>query len=122
MSRPWTDAELQLLGTQPDADVGRLIGRPGKAVWAKRRALGVADPPSLVRHWTEAEDEVVRSQTLAEAAKLLGRTTGGLQGRPFGFRIGVMRHNCKYAAQRRDPNSSNSSNEKRPIEKRCDPN
>ena len=74
MSRPWTESEIQLLGTQPDADVGRIIGRPGKAVWAKRRALGIAAPPLLVRYWTEAEDEVVRCRPVAEAARLLKRT------------------------------------------------
>jgi hypothetical protein len=63
-----------LLGTKPDADVGRIIGRPGKAVWAKRHALGVPDPPSLVRLWTEDEDKVVLSQSVAEAAKALNRT------------------------------------------------
>lgn len=74
MSRPWTDTEIQLLGTKPDAEVGRLIGRPGKAVWAKRRALGIATPPLLVRYWTEGEDEVVRCRSVSEAAKVLKRT------------------------------------------------
>lgn len=74
MSRPWTDEELRLLGTQPDAEVGRLIGRPGKAVWAKRRALGIADAPSLVRHWTEEQDKVALAQPVAVAATLLQRT------------------------------------------------
>ena len=72
--RPWTEAEIQLLGTKPDADVGRLIGRPGKAVWAKRRALGIADPPSLVRPWTEEENKVVLSHSVGEAAKILNRS------------------------------------------------
>jgi hypothetical protein len=62
MGRPWTESEIQLLGTKPGADVGRLIGRPGKAVWAKRRALGIADPPSLVRPWTDEEDQIVLSR------------------------------------------------------------
>ena len=74
MSRPWTDEELRLLGTLPDAEVGRLIGRPGKVVWAKRRVLGIADAPSLVRHWTEAEDQVALAQPVAVAATMLKRT------------------------------------------------
>src|ERR1041385_5044793 len=55
--RPWTEEEIRLPGTHPDYEVGRMIGRPGKAVWAKRQALGIAAPPILVRHWTEAEDQ-----------------------------------------------------------------
>jgi hypothetical protein len=74
MSRPWTNEELRLLGTQPDAEVGRLIGRPGKAVWAKRKAPGIAEAPSLVRHWTDDEDRVVLSQPVADAARSLHRT------------------------------------------------
>ena len=57
------------MGTKPDAEVGRLTGRPGKVVWAKRRALGIADAPSLVRSWTEDEDKVVVSCSPAEAAQ-----------------------------------------------------
>ena len=74
MSRPWTEAEVRLLGTKPDYEIGRLVGRPGKAVWAKRQALGIAAPPPLVRRWTEEEDQVVLSKPPSEAAKLLNRT------------------------------------------------
>ncbi|MBI3870009.1 MAG: hypothetical protein HY299_15910 [Verrucomicrobia bacterium] len=74
MKRPWTQAEIQALGTKPDADVGRLIGRPGKAVWAKRKALRIPDPPSLVRAWKESEDKIVLSRAIPEAAKFLNRT------------------------------------------------
>jgi hypothetical protein len=74
MSRPWTEAEVALLGTKPDYEIGRLIERPGKAVWAKRQALGIAAPATLVRRWTEAEDQIVLSKTLSEAARLLNRT------------------------------------------------
>lgn len=54
--------------------MGRLIGRPGKAVWAKRSALSIADAPSLVRQWTEEEDQVALAQPVAVAAALLQRT------------------------------------------------
>jgi hypothetical protein len=74
MSRPWTDAEIQLLGTKPDAELGRIIGRPGKAVWAKRQALGIVDAPSLVRPWTDKEDKVLISHSVVEAAQALNRT------------------------------------------------
>lgn len=74
MSRPWTDAEIQLLGTKPDYEIGRLLGRPGNAVWRKRKALGIEAPESLVRKWTKEEDAILLSHPLSEAAKILKRT------------------------------------------------
>lgn len=74
MRREWTPEELQVLGTKPDADVGRIIGRPGKQVWAKRKALGIPAPPSLVRLWTKEEDQIVLTRSIAEAARILART------------------------------------------------
>ena len=74
MGRPWTKAEIRLLGRKPDWEVGRLIGRPGRAVWAKRQALGIQAPPPLHPRWTKAEDEVVLSMPVSEAAKAVNRT------------------------------------------------
>jgi len=73
MSRPWTENEIQLLGTKPDAEVGRLIGRSKKAIGLKRFTLGIAMTISLVRRWTNADDQVVLSRPTAEAAALLKR-------------------------------------------------
>ncbi len=42
MGRSWIKAEIHLLGTKPDTEVGRLLGPPGKAGWAKRQAPGIA--------------------------------------------------------------------------------
>ena len=87
MSRPWTNSEIQLLGTKPDFDIGRLIGRPGKAVWAKRNALAIAAPESTGRRWTDEEDKVVRSHPASEAAQKLNRTVTAVQirARKLGF-------------------------------------
>jgi hypothetical protein len=74
MGRPWTEPEIRLLGTKPDYELGRLIGRPGKSVWAKRAALGIAAPTTLVRRWTEAEDMMVLSKPPSESARILNRT------------------------------------------------
>jgi hypothetical protein len=74
MKRVWTESEIQALGTMPDFELGRRIGRPGKAVWAKRRSLGIPDPTSGIREWTDEEDQLALSVPVAEAAKLLNRT------------------------------------------------
>jgi len=56
-----------------------MIGRPGKAIWAKRQALGIAGPETLVRRWAQEEDQVVLSKPPSEAAKLLKRTRGAVK-------------------------------------------
>jgi hypothetical protein len=61
MKRVWTESEIQALGTMPDFELGRRIGRPGRTVWAKRRSLGIPDPTPGIREWTEEEDQVALS-------------------------------------------------------------
>jgi hypothetical protein len=51
-----------------------MIGRPGKAVWAKRQSLGIVGAAPLVRPWTEDEVKIVLSQSIPEAATTLIRT------------------------------------------------
>ena len=88
MSRAWTNSEIQLLGTKPDFEIGRLIGRPGKAVWAKRNALGIISQESAVHRWTDEEDGIIRSHPSSEAAKKLNRTLIAVRtrARKLGFR------------------------------------
>jgi hypothetical protein len=50
--RPWTNNELALLGTKPDAEVAKLTGRTFGTVWQKRRALGIRQPALRFRKWT----------------------------------------------------------------------
>src|SRR6266478_6418660 len=78
-SRTWTEEQIRLLGTRPDGEIGRMIGKPGKAVWAKRRSLGIPAPALMVRRWTEKEDQIVLSFPVPEAAKLLNRTPEGVK-------------------------------------------
>jgi len=74
MNRAWTKSEIALLGTKPDHELGRLLGRPGKAVWRKRRSLGIDSVPPIYRRWTAEEDEALLSMSVDKAAKLLRRT------------------------------------------------
>ncbi len=74
MGSAWTQAEIELLGTKPDWELGRLLGRPGQAVWAKRRSLGIEGAPLIYRRWTAEEDETVLSMPVDKAARILRRT------------------------------------------------
>ena len=75
MSGPWSETEIQLLGTKSDSE----LGRPAKAIWAKRKALGISAPPSPGRTWAAAHDEVVKSHPVPEAARLLDRSEAAVR-------------------------------------------
>src|SRR5437762_11317151 len=79
--RPWSEQELALLGTRPDAKVAELTGRTFGSVWQKRRALGIAQPALQFRKWTPAEDRLVGSAPDAEIAHQLGRTESAVKSR-----------------------------------------
>src|SRR5437762_12485795 len=79
--RPWTEQELALLGTHPDAEAAELTGRTFGTVWQKRRALGIAQPALQFRKWTPAEDKLVGSAPDAEIAHQLGRTESAVKSR-----------------------------------------
>jgi hypothetical protein len=40
----WTEEELALLGTAPDEEIARQIGRTERSVYLKRWKLGIASP------------------------------------------------------------------------------
>jgi hypothetical protein len=79
--RRWTDAELALLGTRPDAEVAELTGRTFGTIWAKRRVLGIAQPSLKFRKWTPAEDRLVGRVPDEEAAVRLKRTLSAIKSR-----------------------------------------
>src|ERR1035441_5073134 len=81
LSRACADREIRLLGTKPDHEVGREIGRSEQATWAKRRTIGIAAPPAAVRSWAGTEDDVVRSQSVSDTAKILNRTEAAIRNR-----------------------------------------
>jgi hypothetical protein len=62
--RPWTEAELSLLGTEPDSDVARRIGRPYVAVRDKRNQLNI--PYQNPRYDWWKPDELALLSTLPE--------------------------------------------------------
>jgi hypothetical protein len=67
--RPWTQREIELLGTARDDDITRQIERSRQAVRKKRMILDI--PSVQHRPWTEADDEIVwRLRPIAAALKL----------------------------------------------------
>jgi hypothetical protein len=40
----WTEEEVVLLGTAPDAEIARRIGRTKTAVYVKRWSMGITSP------------------------------------------------------------------------------
>jgi hypothetical protein len=73
----WTEEEVALLGTIPDAQVAAQTGRTKMAVLLKRRRLGIARCP-LARspgpRWSEEELALLGTAPDEEIARRLGRT------------------------------------------------
>src|SRR5437773_136171 len=63
LQRPWKDTEIRLLGTGPDREIARRIGRTTSAVQTERLALGI-------RSWRSGNIRV-REPIEPEKAKLL---------------------------------------------------
>lgn len=72
MGRPWTKAELRLLGTVPDDEAGRRMGRSLMSVRLKRQGLRIDAP--LQPPWSEAETKLLGTAPDREVAKRLGRS------------------------------------------------
>ncbi len=77
--RPWTQREIELLGTGRDVDVARMIDRSRQAVRHKRRILGI--PSVQHRPWTETDDQIVLTLLPVAAALRLRRTLEAIYGR-----------------------------------------
>jgi hypothetical protein len=68
----WSDKEIKLLGTLPDADVGNRSGRTQNAVRIKREQMGLPRPESTT--WTAEELSHLGTATDVAVAKRIGRT------------------------------------------------
>jgi hypothetical protein len=79
--RRWTPREDEWLRTLPAAEVAKQTGRTLKAVWSRRRILGLPDgranrrlPMTMAGRWAPEDDELVRRLKAGEAARRTGRT------------------------------------------------
>jgi hypothetical protein len=74
---------VALLGTLPDEEVARRLGRSLGSVSRKRRREGIPNPGPRPGSWTAAEDEAVRALAPAEAAAATGRSLSAVYARRF---------------------------------------
>ena len=75
-ARPWTKREEKLLGTKPDEEVARLIGREPSAVRTHRYRKGIPPCQLLRRPFTKAEERLLGTDTDKIIARRLGRDEG----------------------------------------------
>lgn len=69
----WTPAQEALLGTVPDEEVARRIGRSEKGVREKREELGIPNAGPTHRRWTRRELRLLGRMPDAEIARRTGR-------------------------------------------------
>jgi len=78
MSKPahrlWTAKELKLIGTMPDHDLARKLGRHPRSVQSKRLALKIPYVKPRYVWWKPHELELLRTLPEEEVARRTGRT------------------------------------------------
>src|SRR5687767_11381059 len=79
LGNEWKPEEERLLGTAPDREVARLLGRTRVAVSYRRCVLGIA--PAEKRPWTGQEERLLGTKPDKEVARLLGRSIKSVRSR-----------------------------------------
>ena len=92
----WTPREIRLLGTRPDAEVARRIGRTVEAVSLKRQASHIGAP--LQPPWTDQEIKLLGTQPDRAVGKLIGRSLVAVQGKRL--LLGIPSWKAKTARER----------------------
>ena len=77
--RVGTPEQEKLLGSAPDAEVARLLGRTERGVQLRRQMLGVQLPAARRGHWKPEEDALLGRKPDREVARLLGRPLASVQ-------------------------------------------
>jgi len=85
----WGPHEIALLGTAPDAEFARELGKAANTVGKQRIRLGV---PLFTFDWTNAEDSLLGTDTDRAIAKVLGSTEGAVRRRRW--KLGIEAY-CK---------------------------
>lgn len=79
----WKPEEDRLLGTRPDREVAKLVGRSQFGVAQRRERLGIRSfyQQRSLASWTAEEDELLRSKADKTIAKLLRRSVRSVRAR-----------------------------------------
>jgi len=80
--RPWTEADVKLLGRLSDREVVERTGHSLKGVQTKGQGMGILVRPHG-RPWTAKEDRLLGTKPDSELATLLKRTRITVYWRPF---------------------------------------
>src|SRR5690348_5465623 len=94
-NRPWTDEELQLLGTLPDREFAALFGRSLQAIVVKRYVLKIpryVAPGESGRPWSTEDDALLGTDSDGKIAKQLDRTALSVTKRREYLKIAHYRH------------------------------
>jgi hypothetical protein len=74
----WAAREDELVRTLPPTEVARWTGRSMKAVYVRRRVLGI---PTARRQWTPEEDQLALTMPAQEVTRRTGRSLGAVYHR-----------------------------------------
>jgi hypothetical protein len=78
--RVWLQHELALLGTKPDAEVAKLLGRSISSVRSKRQDTAFARPEGG-KLWTQRELKLLGTKSDPAIAHLLGRSGAAVKAK-----------------------------------------
>jgi hypothetical protein len=84
--RPWSAREIGLIGTMPDSDVARMIGRRYEAVRDKRGALEIPYRNPRYDWWTREELKLLEKLPDDEVSKRTGRSLHAVKLKRFKMR------------------------------------
>lgn len=82
---PWEPEEIAAVGTAPDAEIARRLGRTTSAVESKRISLGLVE--QIHRRWEAAEIEHLGTAPDPEVAERLGRTLSSVRDKRYSLGI-----------------------------------
>src|SRR5438876_6862344 len=74
----FTQKDKKMLGTKPDLEIARLLGRTEIAVRMRRHTLHIPDRFAGHRHYLPEEDKLLGTRPDEEVAEILGRPLSGV--------------------------------------------